>query len=340
MSERVPDLSVVVPVFNEERHIEATLASVGAQRFDGEAEFVFADGRSTDATREILERHAARDPRIRIVDNPKRQTAAALNVALRASRAPLVARMDAHTIYPPDYLALGVARLTRGDADWITGPALPHGVDPGSRRVAAALMTRLGTGGAGFRHASESERESITGFCGVMRRDFLEALGGWDEDWPVNQDSELGARVLAAGGRILVVPEMAARYIPRSTLRALARQYARYGFYRCKTSVRHPHSMRVAHLVPPGITCVVAAAIAGPRAIRRPARAATVVYSGALLAGAVEAAHRDGPRDAAALPPILLTMHLSWGSGFLAGCASHGPPLAGAVSAVRRVLSR
>ena len=332
------DVSVLTPVLNEERHIAATVATMRGQRFDGELEFIFADGRSTDRTRAILEELAREEWRIRIVDNPAGQTAAGLNVALRAARGSIVARMDAHTLYPPDYLALGVERLRRGDGVvWASGPQVPHGVDPVSRAVALALHSRLGTGGASFRHQTDEEIEALTGFTGVIDRDFLEQVGGWDEGWPVNQDSELGARVAAANGRMVVLPEMAARYIPRSSMRALVRQYRRYGFYRAKTSRAHPESMRAAHLVPPSIVVMLAVALAGPRPLQTPARFGAAGYLAAILAATGTAAARtEDPAAAVRLPAVFAAMHTAWGTGFLAGCVRWGPPFA----ALQRIAGR
>ena len=66
----------------------------------------------------------------------------------------------------------------------------------------------------------EREFEVDTGFTGVWARETLRRHGGWDEGWPVDQDFELAARIRAEGGRIVCVPEMAADYIPRNSLRA------------------------------------------------------------------------------------------------------------------------
>src|SRR6516162_11541352 len=99
------DISVLVPVLNEEPHIQETVAAMQAQRFDGSIELLFADGRSSDRTREILLELAASDPRIRVLDNPRRRTPSGLNVCLREARGQYVARMDAHTFYSDRYLA-------------------------------------------------------------------------------------------------------------------------------------------------------------------------------------------------------------------------------------------
>jgi succinoglycan biosynthesis protein ExoA len=318
------DVSVLIPVRNEAAHLPDVVAAMQAQRFDGTYELLFVDGRSEDGSRAILEEAAAGDPRVRVLDNPARRTPHALNLALRASRGRVIARMDAHARYPPDYLARGVERLRRGDVDLVTGPALAEGHGRWSRRVALALSTRLGTGGADFRHSAEQEFEVDSGFAGLWRRETLERLGGWDEEWVNDQDFELAARIRKSGGRIVCVPAMAAGYFPRESLRALAEQYHRYGFYRVKTSLRHPESLRRSHVLPPGLVLTAAAAVA-PSPLRPAARAGLAAYTAALLATSAREL-RASPADAAALPLVFATMHFSWGVGFLRGCATLGVP--------------
>ena len=322
MDPEAVDVSVLIPVRNEAAHLRAVVAAMQAQEFDGSYELVFVDGCSEDGSRAILEEVAAADPRVRVLDNPARRTPHALNLALRAARGRVIARMDAHARYPPDYLALGVERLRRGDVDLVTGPALAEGRGRWSRRVALALSTRLGTGGADFRHGADEEFEVDSGFAGLWRRETLERLGGWDEGWVNDQDFELAARIRKGGGRIVCVPAMAAGYFPRDSLRALAEQYHRYGFYRVKTSLRHPESLRRSHVIPPALVMTALAAAAAPRPLRRAARGGLAAYGAAVLA----ASARSSLADAAALPLVFATMHLSWGAGFLRGCATLGVP--------------
>jgi cellulose synthase/poly-beta-1,6-N-acetylglucosamine synthase-like glycosyltransferase len=327
------DMSVLVPTLNEEAHIEETLRALQDQRFDGELEFLFIDGGSSDGTRAALEHASRRDPRIRVLGNPHGTTPHALNVGLAHARGEYVARMDAHAQPRSDYLRLGVERLQAGDVDWVSGPQVAVGRGRWSTRVALALETRLGIGGATFRNP-QSELETDTGFLGVWRRRTLLEHDGWDEGWPINQDSELAARVRAAGGRIVTVPAMAVEYFPRDDFRRLARQYWRYGQYRAKTSRAHPQSMRRSHLLAPGLVLAMLAALLPLRALATPARAALGVYGAALVATAGLRAGRSGLAHAAWLPLVLATMHLAWGLGFLVGSMRFGPP----VAAVRSIL--
>jgi glycosyltransferase involved in cell wall biosynthesis len=329
--------SVLIPVLNEESHLPETTRAMLAQHFDGDIEFLFVDGGSTDRTREMLEELAAQDPRVRVFDNPARQTTAALNIALRNARGEYVVRMDAHSEYPSNYIAGAVERLRKGDVHWVCGPAIAEGEGPWSATVAAALQTPLGQGGSRKWAPGQTEVELDTGvFTGVWRREYLEELGGWDEGWPINQDSELAARVFEHGGRIVCLPELAACYTPRNSPKSLARQYWRYGYYRTKTSRFHPDSMRRPHAVAPAIVLTLLAAVIGPSHVRTAARAAIGAYVAALFAVSLRAfLGAEGERpDLLRMPAALAIMHLSWGGGFFAASARFGPPLA----ALRRLV--
>jgi succinoglycan biosynthesis protein ExoA len=316
-------VSVLIPVFNEEQHIPGVVGAMLSQDFRGSMEFVFIDGGSTDRTPEILGELSRADQRVRVLDNPKRQTAAGLNVGLRAARGRIIARMDAHTQYPSGYISQGVERLGHGDVAHVSGPAVPLAAGKWSRRVALGLSTRLGTGGARFRHEQDTEIEVDSGFAGLWERSTLDHHGGWDEGWPKNQDAELAARIRAAGGRLVCLPQLSAGYIPRDSLASLGRQYMQYGYYRAKTSFRHKGSMRLAHLLPPALTLMFATTLA-PGRVGRLARAAVTCYGLALAGTAAGAVGRAGARDAACLPPVFLVMHLSWGLGFIAGSGRYG----------------
>ncbi len=321
-------VSVLVPVRDEQARIEASVVAMLAQDTEHTVELLFVDGRSTDDTVEILRRLQATDPRIRILDNPERTTAHALNVGLRAARGRYVARMDAHTAYPPGYLRHGIDRLAAGDVAWVTGPQVPTGEGYWSRIVATALGGRLGRGASDKWAADDADAPadewelSTSVFTGVWRRDTLDELGGWDPAWAVNQDSEMAARVLARGGRIVCRREMGAAYVPRDGLRRLARQYWRYGAFRARTFVRHPSSCGPLRIAAAGLPVTFAAAMLPGRS-GRVGRRLTGTY---LLAVATQVARtRPAPADALPLGAVLVTMHVSWGAGFLQSLVRTAP---------------
>jgi succinoglycan biosynthesis protein ExoA len=332
------DCSVLIPVFNEERYIEHSVAAMREQRFDGQLEFLFADGGSTDRTREILQNLSLEDPRIRVFDNPNRSVSSGLNVALRHARGRWAIRMDAHTEYRDDYVALGVERLARGGTRWVSGPQVPKGVGAVSRAVALALASRLGRGGSrkwGEQRAKGDEEWELDAgvFDGVWERSTLLEYGGWDERWPRNSDSEMAGRFLARGERLICLSAMAAEYVPRDSLAGLWRQYLAYGEYRTKTAARHPQTLRASHLLAPAIVLDAGLAIVAPGRTRTAARAGLGLYAAVLAYAGVRALPRaEQSTDALIVPGALAIMHFAHGLGMLVGAVRHGPPLAALAS--------
>jgi succinoglycan biosynthesis protein ExoA len=321
------DVSVLVPVLNEAAQLPETVAAMLAQDFAGTFELLFVDGRSEDATVAVLTELARHDPRIRILDNPGRTVTHGLNVGLRAARGTYVARMDAHTTYPSGYLRSGVQRLRQGDVAWVTGPQIPRGRGRWSRSVATALAGGLGRGAsekwqAAGEDAPQEWELTTSVFTGVWLRSTLDELGGWDPAWVVNEDSEMAARVLARGGRIVCRSDMGALYTPRDSLRGLARQYWRYGSFRARTLVRHPSScgpLRASvALLPVGLASALMPGPAG-----WPGRALLALYALAIVAQVVRL--RPPAKEAGRLAAVLVTMHLSWGLAFLQSALRTAP---------------
>lgn len=343
-------VTILVPVLDEGRFIKDVAAQVTGQDFMEPMELLFLDGGSVDGSRAALEAIAVADDRVRVIDNPRRTKVAALNIGLERSSGEIVVIMDAHTLYPSHYVSVAVERLRRGDVEWVSGPAVPYAIDRGSRLVALALDSPMGVGGS-RKWQVNGDGEEIdldTGvFGGAWPRSRLEQLGGWDENWPINQDSELASRHFADGGRIVMLPSLAAHYVPRNSLRGLATQYFRYGRFRAQTACRHPDSLRTSHLALVAIAPTLVCAVLPVRRLR-PARWAAALYVGVTVTGSVRACVPRHVRALPALPFVFVTMHVGWSAGFLAGCRSFGIPARAMRTAavrlprglVRRVLRR
>lgn len=102
---RVPKLSILMPVRNEEAYLQAALRSLQAQSL-ADWELVAVDDGSSDGTPDILAAAADQDPRLRVVRREGGGLVAALNAGLKACRAPLLARMDGDDISHPRRLEL------------------------------------------------------------------------------------------------------------------------------------------------------------------------------------------------------------------------------------------
>jgi cellulose synthase/poly-beta-1,6-N-acetylglucosamine synthase-like glycosyltransferase len=317
-----PPVSVVMPVRDEEQHLAEAVGRVLAQDYPGELEVVLAVGPSTDRTAEIAAGIAAGDPRVHVVANPEGVTPVALNRAIAAARFPVVVRVDGHGALADGYLRRAAEVLAETGADNVGGVMAAEGRTPLERAIARAYTSRLGLGGGRF-HVGGQPGPVDSVFLGCFPRDVLLRHGGFDERYHRAQDWELNLRIRRAGGVVWFDPGLSVTYRPRSSLRALARQFFRTGQWRRDVLRQHPETASPRYLAPPVAVVLVAAGtaagvagLAGAPQLRwgwlLPAGYVAAVVGGA----AVEGRGLDPPARAW-LPVVLAVMHGSWGAGFL-----------------------
>lgn len=232
-----PAITIILPTLNERHHVRDCLDSLLAQDYDNIARIFVVDGGSTDGTREIVE---AEGGVVSLLDNPGMTAAAAMNIGVDACATDLFVRVDAHTLYASDYVSRSVATSIETGASVVGGPMRPEGTNPFGRAVAAVTSSPLGIGPGKFHYGTELQ-EVETVYLGIFRRDEVIAVGGYDEtnlQWAA-EDQELNYRIRKAGGRIVLDPQIKSTYFPRSSPRALARQYHNYGL--CKASTLRKH---------------------------------------------------------------------------------------------------
>lgn len=322
-----PGVSVIVPCFNERATIGLLLEALRSQTVASSGiEVIISDGMSTDGTRQaILEyTRAHSELHVRVLDNPDRSIPAALNRAIAASSGAVVARLDAHSVPAPDYLARCLELLTQTRAAnvggaWDIRPSASTWV---ARSIAGAASHRLGAGDARYRTGGAAGPVDTVPF-GAFPRTWLDIVGGYDETLLVNEDYELNLRLRQAGGVIWFDPSIRSVYFPRPDLAALARQYFRYGYWKARMLLRHPGSLRWRQAIPPAFV-LLTAILACLAPFFSPAATALAVqwsvYALLLLAAGVERAvsQRNLPL-AVGLPLALAMIHLTWGTGFWAG---------------------
>jgi len=311
-----------MPVRNERATISAALDSALAQVVQAEFEVVVADGQSDDGTRELIEKRAVTDRRLRVVDNPACKTPQGLNAALAAARGRYWVRLDGHSLAPPDYVERLVRHIRDGRCDAAGGVVRGLGSSAFGRAVAVAHDSRFGIGNARHHYATEvSFIDHVS--HGAYRVDLSRAIGGFDEDLVRNQDYDFDFRYREAGGRIIVDPEATFERRVRETPRALARQFHEYGYWKAIVIRRHPRSFHLRWLAPPALVATLATGALFRRSPvgRRLASVTATVYGSFVAVGAVSLGRRVGMRLVPHAALGLATMHLAWGSGFLRGAA-------------------
>jgi succinoglycan biosynthesis protein ExoA len=323
---RWPGVSVVMPVLNEERHLETAIRRVLDQEYPGELEVIVAVGPSADRTREIADALAAADSRIHVVDNPAARTPSALNLGIGASKHKIIVRVDGHGELTDGYIRRAVELLDETGAANVGGVMDAQGTTPFEQAVAIAYTTRLGLGGSAFHLAESPAAEAETVFLGVFRKEALIAVGGFDESMYRTQDWELNYRLRTNGHKIWFSPELRVTYRPRSTLRALAKQMYETGTWRRELVRRHPETANARYLAPPlAVLGVLGGSVSGLLGVVLDSRllrigfVAPVGYLSVIVGGSLLASR---PMSAAArlrLPLVLVATHLAWGTGFLIG---------------------
>ena len=248
-------LSVICPIYNEERYIRGCIESVLAQDFPhDDLEVIFADGMSTDGTRDIVASYAAAHPWIHLIDNPRRIVPTALNAAIQASHGDIIMRLDAHAAYPPNYFSALVAAHSRIKADNI-GAVCHTDVlhrSPKALAIREVLAHPLGVGNSAFRTGIDAERDVDTVPFGCWRRDVFNRFGLFDERLVRNQDIEMSKRILRGGGRIVIIPDTYSTYYARETLGKLARNNYGNGKWNILTVwyTRELNSLSPRHFIP------------------------------------------------------------------------------------------
>ena len=305
MNALLPTVTVAVPVLNESAHIEECLRSIVAQTYPTIAEVLVIDGGSDDDTPSL----ASAFPKVRLLENPRRIQAAALNLAIDQGRGEVLVRVDGHCRLAPDYVERCVEALAETGAAMVGGSMAPVGEGWIGKGIAAALGSRLGAGPARF-HTGGASGFVDTVYLGAFRRQLAREAGGYAGDMAINEDAEFAVRMRPHGG-IWFDPRISSTYTPRRSLRQLARQFYRYGKGRAETVRRHPASLAPRQLAAPALVL----------GLLSPWRT-VVIGAYALLVGgrALFAVGRHG----ASVPGLLLAMpamHLPWGVGFLLGLA-------------------
>ena len=309
-----PAVSVILPVLNEEAHLEDSILAILSQDYHGSFEVILALGPSRDRTNEIAEALVKRDARVKLVSNPTGKTAAGLNLAVAASQSPIIVRVDGHAEIPRNYITLAVEILRETGAVNVGGIMAAEGITKFEKAVARAMRSPLGVGSSRF-HTGGDAGEADTVYLGSFRREAINQAGGFDERYTRAQDWELNHRLRKNGGLIYFDPRLQVTYRPRPTLRKLAKQYFQYGTWRRVVSRSHSGTINLRYLAPPvTLLGTLISLITGfifhpilfiPAAIY----GLFVAISSVMIAGSI--------REYFSLLAIIPTMHFSWGAGFI-----------------------
>jgi succinoglycan biosynthesis protein ExoA len=312
-----PLISVIVPCRNERHHIDAFCDSVLQQVLPPgwRMEVLIADGDSDDGTRERLAERCAKDTRLLTISNPARIVSAGLNACIAKAQGTVIARLDVHSQFAPDYLAQCISTLKHTRADNVGGPWVAAGTGPTGAAIAAAFQNRWVVGGALSRN-TQYEGEVDTVYLGCWPRGTFERFGLFDEALARNQDDEHNLRLRLGGGRIWQSPLIQSTYEPRNSLGHLFSQQRQYGYWRPFVMRKHGQPGSVRQLVPALFVASVAASALAAWWSAWPLAALSAAYALYITAATLSAAcSANNWRLVARLPAVIAAFHIGYGWG-------------------------
>lgn len=258
-------LSVICPIYNEEKYIAQCLDSIIEQDYPkDDMELLLVDGMSTDRTRDVISDYQKKYPWIKVLDNPKRIAPCAMNVGIKASSGEIVIRLDAHVLYPSNYFSVLVNKLQElPDAENVgaTCRTLPVNETIEAQSIAAVLSSSFGMGNSYFRVGASEVMEVDTVPFGCFHRSIFDKVGLYDEELVRNQDDELNARIIKSGGKIYLIPDLECEYFARDTAKKVYKMFYQYGMFKPLVNKKLGSPATVRQFFP---LCFVLGLILGP----------------------------------------------------------------------------
>ena len=319
-----PRVSVIVPIRNEEKYIEACLRSLLAQTYPATLyEILVMDGRSSDRSKEIVHSIEAGASNVRSLDNPGATAPAGMNVGIRHSKGEVIIRADGHNFYPRDYIENCVKYLHKTGADNVGGPwrTVPAANSFSAHLVAAILTSPFGVGDSSFRTTAKEGYVETVPF-GAFRRELFDRIGLFNEKLVRNQDNELNARIRQAGGRIYQTPALTTEYHPVATFAELLKQTFRNSQWHVFSMRQNIRAMGLRHLIPALFTATCLALCAAWLFTPLPAICVIALVAIYLLIGLAVSLSRSrqyGMVVACTLPIAFWLFHMTYGLGTMVG---------------------
>jgi len=251
--EQEKEVSIIIPCRNEERFIEKCVKSILTfEELDKISyEVLFIDGMSNDRTRKIIDKYAKRSNKIKIIKNPKLFQAAALNIGIANAEGKFIARLDAHSEYPINYISKLFETARRTNADNTGGIVItkPGGKTYSAYIVQALTTHKFGVGNSGFRiGAKEGLADTVP--YGFFKRDIFKKIGSFNELLVRAQDYEFNCRIIKKGGKVWRNPHIHIYYYNQPSLKKfLKKQFYKEAPYNVYMWYLAPYTFTYRHAI-------------------------------------------------------------------------------------------
>lgn len=251
-NKKVETVSVIIPVYNEERYIEGLIESLKKQDYDKEKfEVIFIDGNSKDKTVDIIKQKVKLEEsgRYKLLTNPDKITPKSVNMGIKESKNEIIIRLDAHSEYPSNYISKCVYYLNNTDADNVGCLCRPEGKNKVGKAIANVVSSKFGVGNSSFRTGAENGYVDTVPF-GTFRKELFEKIGYFNEELPRSEDNEFNYRIRKNHGKVYLFNDIEIIYYPRDTIFKLMKMGFQNGKWAAYTGYIIPGSMGIRHFIP------------------------------------------------------------------------------------------
>lgn len=248
-------VTFIIVAYNAEKVIESCLTSLKNQNYPHEEiEVILVDSSSTDNTKQLMmqfqERAKEEYNRVLVLDNPKRTLPCGWNVALKEAKGEVVVRVDAHTIYPEDFIQKNVKEIEKGE-DIVGGQciSITKNDTKWEKVLLSAEESIFGCGIADFRRKKERKYVSTLAFA-MYRKKVFDEVGPYNENLARTEDNEMHYRMKKVGYRFLLSPDIVTYRYARNTLKDMIKQKYNNGKWIGITIRYCPRCFSIYHFVP------------------------------------------------------------------------------------------
>lgn len=317
------NVSIIIPVYNEEKFIEETIMSIENQTYDkSKIEVIIVDGMSTDKTLDIIARlREIVSINLKIEINRKRIAPCAMNIGIKKATGDVIIRVDGHSYLDKEFVNEAIKKIKERNVECVGGPI--HTINNSfiGEAISIAMSCPFGVGNAKFRYSNKEIYVDTLAF-GAYKREVFEDIGLFDEELVRNQDDEFNLRLTRNGGKILLIPTMKSYYYSRSSLYKLWKQYFQYGYWKIRVIQKHKIPSSIRQLIP--VTFVSAISILSIGSLFNKYLLHMLIFILTLyflcsIIFSIKSCKSRNKRFITVLPIIFLILHLSYGIGFING---------------------
>lgn len=319
------NISILIPVYNEEKYILKCLEAIESQTYDLKSiEVIVIDGKSSDNTVKIVEDFNSKAIiDIKVVENPNRTAPFAMNIGVRAASGDIIIRIDGHAYMEKDFVEQCMLALEKHKSVvCVGGSIITINENAIGEAIALAMSSPFGVGDAKFRYSQEEVLVDTLAF-GAYRKEIFEKVGLFDEELVRNQDDEFNFRVIKAGEKILLNPKIKSYYYGRSSIKKLFKQYFQYGYWKIRVGQKHKQVTSMRQLVPFAfVMSIILLTILSffSNIFGMLLAAEVILYSVCLILFSIKVtAKANKLKYVFLLPIIFLTLHVSYGIGYMLG---------------------